>query len=151
MHLWIWIEEGCPGLPVLVAGDAYLGLVFREGVTFEEAKDLTGRRHRMLAVLTYTKFITQGVSVLRWASILLAAVALCAAAWMTRYEHSRAEASSSTFAEWRWDRWRHRACLTYWDFERRVTSTYCDLDWLPRRRASVPRRDSSMAADTTRR
>lgn len=84
---------------------------------------------------------------LRWAWILLAAVSLALAAWMTRYEHIR----SDTFAEWQWDRWRHRACLTYWDFERRVTSTHCDLEWLPRRRASVPRQDSSMARDTARR
>jgi hypothetical protein len=37
---------------------AHLGLVFREGVTFEEARDLVRRMHLMLGVLTYTKFIT---------------------------------------------------------------------------------------------
>ena len=72
-------------------------------------------------------------------------------AWMTRYEHIRSEAGSSTFAEWRWDRWRRRVCVTSWGYERGVTSTHCDLDWLPRRGASVPRRDSTMARDTTRR
>lgn len=56
--LWIMIEQDSPGLPVLTAGDAFLGLVFREGVTFEEAKGMAAQMRRMLACLTYTKSIT---------------------------------------------------------------------------------------------
>jgi hypothetical protein len=56
--LWVRIEEVPPGPPVLTAGDAFLGLVFREDVPFEEAQDMVGRMNRMLSNLSYTKFIT---------------------------------------------------------------------------------------------
>ena len=58
LPLWITIEEYAPGLPVLTAGNGHLGLVFREGVTFEEAKGMAAQMRRMLACLTYTKLIT---------------------------------------------------------------------------------------------
>ena len=55
---WIMIEEDQPGLPVLKHGDVFLGLEFREGVSFEEAQRFTAEMRRMLGVLSYTKFDT---------------------------------------------------------------------------------------------
>lgn len=55
---WVIIEQDEPGLPVLKFGDAFLGLQFREGISFEEAKSFTLQLNRMLDVLSYTKFIT---------------------------------------------------------------------------------------------
>lgn len=55
---WVLIEEDDPGLPVLRAGNASLGLVFREGVSFEQARDFAKQMQQMLVRITYTKLIT---------------------------------------------------------------------------------------------
>ncbi len=55
---WITLEPDAPGLPVLNPGDAFLGLQFRDGVTFAEAQRFVGEMNRMLVVLSYTKFVT---------------------------------------------------------------------------------------------
>lgn len=49
---------------------------------------------------------------MRWFGMLLAIIALILAAWMTRYEHIRFVTGETGYAEWRWDRWLHRTCLT---------------------------------------
>ena len=56
--LWVMIEQAPPGLPVLQAGDAFLGLTFKESVSFDEARRLAREMDRMLCGISYTKFIT---------------------------------------------------------------------------------------------
>lgn len=55
---WVMFEEGEPGLPVLKFGDAFLGLQFRDGVSFADAQRFTSEMRRMFDTLSYTKFIT---------------------------------------------------------------------------------------------
>lgn len=55
---WIMLEPRGPGLPVLKAGDAHLGLTFREGVSFKEAESLTAEMQSRLQGVSYMKFIT---------------------------------------------------------------------------------------------
>jgi len=55
---WIMVETDSLGLKVLRAGDAFLGLECREGVTLEEASGLAHEMHRLLVGITCTKFIT---------------------------------------------------------------------------------------------
>ena len=55
---WAFFEQDAPGLPVLKYGNAFLGLHFRLGVSFEEARDFTRRMERMFDTLSYTKFDT---------------------------------------------------------------------------------------------
>lgn len=52
---------------------------------------------------------------LRWGWLVLVALTLAGFAWMTRYEHLRFSSGEEGFAEWRWDRWLHRACYTRWE------------------------------------
>ena len=51
-------EEGQPGLPVLRFGDAFLGLRFRDDVSFADAQRFTAEMRRMFDTLSYTKFVT---------------------------------------------------------------------------------------------
>jgi hypothetical protein len=55
---WILIQVDAPGLKVLRAGDAFLGLEFREGVTFEDAKRLAHEMDRLISGISCTKFVT---------------------------------------------------------------------------------------------
>jgi hypothetical protein len=57
-QLWVLFEEGEPGLPVLKFGDAFLGLVFREGISFADAKQFTAEMRRKFDTLSFTKFVT---------------------------------------------------------------------------------------------
>jgi hypothetical protein len=56
--LWVMIEPYEPGLPVLKAGDAFLGPTFRDDVSFEEAKRFATDMRNKLCSISYTKFIT---------------------------------------------------------------------------------------------
>lgn len=55
---WIMIEEELPGLPILKPGDAFLGLRFRDEVSFTDAQRFTSELRRMIDSISYTKFIT---------------------------------------------------------------------------------------------
>lgn len=55
---WIMVEVDAPGLPVLKAGDAFLGFEFRPGVSFQDAQILAAQMDRMLVSISCTKFIT---------------------------------------------------------------------------------------------
>lgn len=55
---WIWIRTDDPGLSVLKYGDAFLGLQFKSGVTFEDAKRLANEMDRMIEGIACTKFVT---------------------------------------------------------------------------------------------
>lgn len=55
---WIAVEERKPGLPILRAGDAFLGLWFRSGVSVEQAQAFVREMNRMLRSLSYTKSLT---------------------------------------------------------------------------------------------
>lgn len=55
---WISILLDEPGLKVLRPGDASLGLECRRGVTLAEATRLAEEMRRLLAGISYLKFIT---------------------------------------------------------------------------------------------
>ena len=86
------IEEDSPGLPVLTAGSAFLGLEFREGVTFEEAKDLTAQIPGLpLALATGIQLLFQCVLKVRNAAIT-------GANWTSKLNHeNRAPATTTCY------------------------------------------------------
>ncbi len=55
---WVSVEPDVPGLSVLKRGDAFLGLEFREGISFEQARAFAHEMERMFSHISYTKFIT---------------------------------------------------------------------------------------------
>ena len=55
---WVMFELEAPGLPVLKYGDAFLGLQFRDGIRFEDAKTFVREMNRMFDVIAYTRFDT---------------------------------------------------------------------------------------------
>jgi hypothetical protein len=55
---WVMIEPYQPGLSVLSRSDSFLGLEFRDGVTFAEAQALAGEIRRMLRGISHTRFLT---------------------------------------------------------------------------------------------
>jgi hypothetical protein len=54
----VLLEVDEPGLPALQRGDSFLGLHFREGVTFEEARAFAHQMDRLLDSISHTTFIT---------------------------------------------------------------------------------------------
>jgi hypothetical protein len=55
---WLMIELDGSGLPVLKAGDSFLGLSCRYGTTIQEAEQLARDMNRLLSDISHTKFIT---------------------------------------------------------------------------------------------
>lgn len=55
---WVIFEDTEPGLPVLKAGNAFLGLDFRPEIPFQEAEQFVREMRRMFDTISYTKFDT---------------------------------------------------------------------------------------------
>jgi len=55
---WVLVEPRGPTLPVLERGDGFLGLTFRDDVSFEEAQRFVQEMRKKLRGVSYTKFTT---------------------------------------------------------------------------------------------
>jgi hypothetical protein len=52
---WIMIEFDKPGIPGV--GDGFIGLTFREGVTFEQAKEIARELRENFQGMSHTQFL----------------------------------------------------------------------------------------------
>lgn len=55
---WYMVEEDAPGLPLLRAGDSFIGLRLRDGITYDEAKEFLNELRRVVVGIAHTRFIT---------------------------------------------------------------------------------------------